>query len=216
MKSVSEKSGTSKKAARDRRPQVKARREEGPVSEKILRAAEKIGATPSDSAKAEMAPPTVDDALDAEAAAETARAKAAYEKAGIPFADYPKSEEQTAHERLRRIEKKVLASKESDSLRSQLMRILSAGAYVDDDAGQGDDTTPERALLRYAAATSKAAAFALMGAEYVCSNHNFDAEFDDEAIVMCCLSELLKVAPGLLTSISIADNAANAKSGGVS
>jgi hypothetical protein len=92
------------------------------------------------------------------------------------------------------------------------MRILSAGSYVD-----ADDCTPERALLRYAAATSKAAGLALMGAEYVRSNSDFEIDFSDEdaAIVMCGLSELLEVAPALLTSISIADNhASKAEIGG--
>ena len=74
--------------------------------------------------------PTVDAALDAEEAAETAKVKASYEKAGIPFASHPKSEERLAHERLMRLEKKVLASEDSDSLRSQIVRILSAGVYV--------------------------------------------------------------------------------------
>ena len=220
MRSVSKKTGVSKKLARDRRMLAKGRREERqevPISAGIRRAAEKIGAAPSESAKAQPAPPTVDAALDAEDAAEKARTKASYEKAGIPFADHPRSEEQRAHERLMRLENRVLASSESGSLRSQLMRILAAGAYVDDNDEQGSDTTPERALLRYAAATSKAAGLALMGAEYVRSNTNFEIDFSDEdaAIVMCGLSELLEVAPGLLTSIAIADHqASNAAEGG--
>ena len=51
-----------------------------------------------------------------------------------------------------------------------------------------------------------------MGAEYVCSNHTFELEFNDEdaAIVMCGLSEMLEIAPKLLTSIAIADRAGGA------
>jgi hypothetical protein len=195
-----------KKIAGTRAPKKRA---EKPVT-RIKEAAERAGIE---------AAPTVDAALDAEEAAETAKVKASYAKAGIPFASHPKSEEQVAHERQRRLEKKVLASEDSDSLRSQIMRILSAGVYVDDTDSHGSDTTPERALLRYAAAVTKAAGLALLGADYVCSNENFEIGFDDEdaAIIMCGLSEMLEVAPKLLTSIAIADHGSKrAAEGGAS
>lgn len=207
MSSVAKSSGAGKKAARDRRILATAREEdraENPVSDDIERAAKRAGI--------EAAPPTVDAALDAEEAAETAQTKTAYAAAGIPFAAHPRSDEELARERLRRMEKKVLASTESDSLRSRIMRILSAGAYVDDAS-----CTPERALLRYAAATSKAAGLALMGAAYVTSNENFEMEFteEDAAIVMCGLSEMLETAPDLLDSIAFAD-VQNKRAGGAS
>lgn len=63
MSSVSKKTGVSKKAVRDRRILAKARREDAgkPASEEIRRAAEKIGATPSESAKAEPVPGSRED-----------------------------------------------------------------------------------------------------------------------------------------------------------
>ena len=56
MRSVSKKTGVSKKAVRDRRMLAKARREDGaekPVSSEIRPAAEKIGAAPSGGATVE-------------------------------------------------------------------------------------------------------------------------------------------------------------------
>lgn len=105
------------------------------------------------------------------------------------------------------IERQALAARGLDSLRSRILRIVGAGAAIDQTWASEDTVlTPERALLRYAAATSKAVGLALMGFERVCSNANFDVDFssEDAAIVMCGLSELLEVGPALVNSIVIA------------
>jgi len=192
MASVSKSNGASKTARRKGKAPAKPAEHEAPAEARR---------------RAGIKPPTVNDALDAEEAAETARTKVAYEKGSIPFQDYPKDDEQIARARSLRLESKALASTASDSVRSRIMRIISASGYVNDNTAPGSDTTPERALLRYAAATTKAVGIALLGAGYVQDNEGIDVAFDDgdASVVMCGLSELLEVGPELITSIACAD-----------
>jgi len=68
---------------------------------------------------------------------------------------------------------------------------------------------PERVLFRFAAATSKAVALALVGVDLVCDNERPDTDFgaDDAASVLLGVSALLEHGPKLVEDIRSADNA---------
>lgn len=116
--------------------------------------------------------------------------------------------EETQQERCARLdlEKKALRpSPADDSLRERLLGLLGGNMYAVLDEGQS--VSHERALFRYAAATSKAVAMALRGTEYVCCNEPFETAFttDEAAVVLCGLSALLEHAPDLLGDIREAE-----------
>lgn len=97
------------------------------------------------------------------------------------------------------------SSPADDSLRARLLTLLGGNMYAKLDEGMG--VSQERAMFRYAAATTKAVAMALKGHDYVCSNEHYDTAFteDEAAIVLCGLSALLDVGPDLVESIRGAD-----------
>jgi len=116
--------------------------------------------------------------------------------------------EETQDERSRRLdlEKKALRRGQSaDGLPERLLALLGGNQYVELNEGPG--VSHERALFRYAAATSKAVAMALQGCEYVCSNEPFETEFStaEAAIVLCGLSALMEYGPDLIGDIRYAD-----------
>jgi hypothetical protein len=116
--------------------------------------------------------------------------------------------EETHEDRSERLDIERLALKPSpadDSLRERLLALLSLQQHTD-IANRGG-VSHERALFRYAAATSKAVAMALQGTDYVCSNEPFETSFttEDAAFVLCGLSALLGEAPGLVEDLRHAD-----------
>jgi hypothetical protein len=103
-----------------------------------------------------------------------------------------------------KLERKALApSPAHDSLRERLAALLGLNLY----GSEYPETAPlpyhERALFRYAAATTKAVAMALQGTEYVTTNEPFDTQFTTEeaATVLCGLSVLLDEAPSLIEDL---------------
>jgi hypothetical protein len=85
------------------------------------------------------------------------------------------------------------------SIRHALAQILCAGQYV--RQGEGDDVTAERALLRYAAATTKAIGIALNVERNGSENHDVVLYDHEAAIGLAGLSALLDAAPGLIDKI---------------
>jgi hypothetical protein len=121
------------------------------------------------------------------------------------------AELESFEERSDRLDREKLAlrsSAASDSLRARLLALLGGNQYFDIDNTTG--ISPERALFRYAAATSKAVGMALQGTEYVCSNEPFECEFSSQeaAYVLCGLSALLDQGPDLIDDIRTADSEA--------
>ena len=116
--------------------------------------------------------------------------------------------EETQDERCARlnVERKALRPGQSDdALPERLLALLGGNMYAVMNEGGG--VSHERALFRYAAATSKAVAMALQGTEYVCSNEPFETEFttSEAAIVLCGLSALMEHGPDLIEDIRCAD-----------
>lgn len=116
----------------------------------------------------------------------------------------PEDREETMGERRERLdlEKKALRPGSSgDALPERLLALLGFNQYQVLDGDDG--LSPERALFKYAAASTKAVAMALRGTDYVCSNEAFETEFttDEAAIVLCGLSSLLEEGPDLITDI---------------
>jgi len=104
------------------------------------------------------------------------------------------------------LERAALRSSPSDdSLRARLLALLGGNQYT--DLENRDGCSHERALFRYAAATTKAVAMALQGADYVCSNEPFETEFStaEAATVLCGLSALMEIGPDLVEDIRHAD-----------
>lgn len=120
----------------------------------------------------------------------------------------PEPIEETQAERSRRIDREHSALRSSpanDSLRQTILALLGCNMYTELNEGPG--VSHERALFRYAAATSKAVAMALQGTDYVCSNEPFETAFTttEAAVVLCGLSALMEHGPGLVEDIRIAD-----------
>lgn len=116
--------------------------------------------------------------------------------------------EETQAERSDRLdlEKKALRPGQSgDALPERLLALLGGNMYAVLDGAPG--ISHERALFKYAAATTKAVAMALQGAEYVCSNEPFETEFStsEAATVLCGLSALMEHGPDLIEDIRVAD-----------
>jgi hypothetical protein len=112
--------------------------------------------------------------------------------------------EETQEERWERIarEKAALAdSPADDSLRARLLEVLRCNQCVNPKDGPG--VGYERALFRYAAATSKAVALALQGEMYVNSNESTDTEFTTEeaAATLLGLSAFLDFAHRMLVDL---------------
>jgi len=112
--------------------------------------------------------------------------------------------EETMDERHERhvFEKKALVeSPADDSLRAVILRLLTVGGYSE-LFGEGG-CCHEDALLAFAAASNKAVAVALLGADRVSSNTFVDLEFgtEDAARVLLGVSALLEAGPQLLSSV---------------
>lgn len=130
--------------------------------------------------------------------------------------------EETQAERSARLdlEKKALRPGYShDALPERLLALLGGNMYAVIDGVPG--VSYERALFKYAAATSKAVAMALQGAEYVCSSEPFETEFStsEAATVLCGLSALMEHGPDLIEDIRLAEPecaAAERRQGGAS
>lgn len=108
--------------------------------------------------------------------------------------------EETQEERWARIgrEQAALApSPADDSLRARLLELLCCNQYAYPTDGPG--VGYERAIFRYAAATSKAVALALQGV----SHDVLDADFSTEeaANVLCGLSSFLDFAHKMLVDL---------------
>lgn len=116
------------------------------------------------------------------------------------------SEAETFEQRSVRLdlEKQALRSDAPDALKSQLLRLLS----VNQDAQlHVDGLSHERALMRFAAATTKAVAFAIQGGFYVNTNESVAGEFtaDDAAFALQGVAAILEESRGLLTCIELAN-----------
>lgn len=118
--------------------------------------------------------------------------------------------EETHAERSARLDLENAALRPSsagDSLRERLLVLLGCNLYGEDC---GDEVPAagfhNRALFRYAAATTKAVAMALQGTHYVTTNEPFDVDFstEDAATVLCGLSALLQEGPGLVEDLQYA------------
>lgn len=119
---------------------------------------------------------------------------------------HTRAREETTDERHARIDLERDALRPTpayDSLRERLLALLGCNLY-----GATYDNVPpagfhERALFRYAAATTKAVAMALQGTDYVTTNEPFDATFTTEeaATVLCGLSALLEEGPSLIDDL---------------
>jgi hypothetical protein len=116
--------------------------------------------------------------------------------------------EETQDERFERlrIEHAALRSREYNSLRGRLERILAAGGYVSGQSDR-DGASYEHALLEYAAVVTKAVGIAVLGDEYISSNHPIEVDFTPEEAsrALVGLSALLTEASHLIRSLSIAD-----------
>jgi hypothetical protein len=101
------------------------------------------------------------------------------------------------------LEHEALAYGDHDSsLRHQLAQILCAGRYV--VQGEGGDVTAERALLRFAAVTTKAFGIALAAPRGADAGHD-TALYDDEAAIgLLGVAALLEAAPRLIDSFDAA------------
>jgi hypothetical protein len=86
-----------------------------------------------------------------------------------------------------------------DVVRHALAQVLCCGAYVRES--EGGDLVPERALMRFASATTKAVAIALSHGKMV--EDALDVEFsnEDAARALIGVSELLAAAPRLLDTL---------------
>jgi len=116
--------------------------------------------------------------------------------------------EETQDERGARLklEHGALQSREYHSLRGGLERILGAGGWVSGESDK-DGASYEHALLQYAAVVTKAIGIAVLGDEYISSNHPIEVDFTPEEAsrALVGLSALLTEAPNLIRSLAIAD-----------
>lgn len=128
---------------------------------------------------------------------------------------------ESVEERLARLdlEYEALKSTKPGALRERLLRLIGCGGYIAYEImdGESDECnsscTPERAVMRYAAALSKVVAASLLARDEdgSANGQHSDAHLvvydEDLALVLAALASTLEVGSELLTVISIADNA---------
>jgi len=116
--------------------------------------------------------------------------------------------EETQAERMKRLDLErdaLRPNRGRDSLRDRLLTIVGLNQHA--QIAHRGGCSHERALFRYAAATTKAVGMALMGTDMVCSNEPFETSFtsDEAAFVLCGLSALLEEGPDLIEDLRYAD-----------
>lgn len=89
-----------------------------------------------------------------------------------------------------------------NSIRHKLAQILCAGRNV--KQSEGGDMTAERALMRFAAVTTKAVAVALAHGQMVEDEHNVVLYDNEAAMALLGVSALLDAAPRLIDDFSMA------------
>lgn len=100
-----------------------------------------------------------------------------------------------------RLEKQVLADGDHrDSLRRLIQRLVCVGRNV--NQSDGFDMTPDRALMRFAAFTSKAVAIALAHRPMCEDDHDVELDHDEASMVLIGLSEILSVTPKLIDDLN--------------
>lgn len=116
----------------------------------------------------------------------------------------PQFAEQEATDRRIHAEHVALREGEEDekSLRHLVAKIVCAGGYV--AQAEGGDVTAERALMRYAAAVTKAIGIALDTSRGTDESHDVTLYDHEAAIGLAGLSALLEAAPRLIDTFDTA------------
>lgn len=105
------------------------------------------------------------------------------------------------------LEKQALRAGEHEgSLRHTIAQVACLGRNVKQSEGNElDDMVAERALLRFAAYTSKAVGIALACEKMAEDDHDVELEGYEASAILIGLSELLVAAPKLIGALHYAD-----------
>ncbi len=106
-----------------------------------------------------------------------------HEKAALDFGDHP------------------------TSMRHAIAQILCCGRNVKES--EGGDMTAERALMRFAAVTTKAVAIALACSKMCEDEHDVELGYEEASMALLGVSELLTAAPRLIDEFTGLDLRSN-------